>query len=271
MTDDPIQLGNREAAANWAAAGRAYERFSEDLGEATLHCIHRLAPAPGERVLDVAAGTGWGTRRVAARGARVHGVDFGDDLVAAARALAAEQGLEIEFSTAEAENLPFEEASFDLVMSTFGVMFATDPEAAAAELARVCRPGGRLGLATWSPDGTVAAMAREVMAPYRPPPPDPAPPSPFLWGDRARVSALLGAAFELRFEDGCTVVREPSGEAVWRMWSQAHGPTVALLRTLSPERGAAFERDFVAFHERYRGALGIAMPRDYLVTIGVRK
>lgn len=271
MGDNRIKSHNEKPAASWASAGRAYEKFSEYLGEAIQMCIDRLDPQPGERVLDVATGTGWVARLIAARGAKVHGIDFGKDLIDAAQTLAAEADLDIQFSTADAEDLPFDDASFDVVISTFGVMFVQRPEAAAGELARVCRPGGRLGLSTWSPDGTIAALVKEVMLPYRPPPPDPPSPSPYLWGKTDRVAELLGSSFDLQFETECTVLRESSGADVWRMWSESHGTTVAALKNLSPERRMDFERDFVAFHEKFRTGSEIAMPRDYLVTLGVRK
>lgn len=271
MGDNRIQPHNKIPAARWASAGRAYERFSEDLGEAIDRCIDDLDPQPGERVLDVATGTGWGARLIAARGAEVHGIDFGEELISAARTLAAEADLDIQFHTFDAEDLPFNDASFDAVISTFGVMFVQRPEAAAGELARVCRPGGRLGLTAWLPDSTIAALVRDVIVPYRPPPPDPPPPSPFLWGKTDRVTELLGTSFHLRFETECTVLRESSGANVWRTWSECHGLTITLLEKLSPERRLDFERDFVAFHEKFQMGSGIAMPRDYLVTLGVRK
>ncbi len=270
MVEDSIQPHNIKPAANWGASGRDYERFSEHFGDAILHCIGRLAPQPGERVLDVATGTGWGARQAARFGAEVHGVDFAGELVEAAGLLAKEAGLEIEFGTGDAENLPFEDASFDVVMSTFGVMFVRRPEAAAGELARVCKSGGRVGLTTWPPDGTIAALTEEVMSRYRPPPPDPPPPSQFAWGKTDRVTELLEPAFELRFETGCSVLREPSGEAIWRLWSDSHGLTISLLKTLSSDRQEQFRADFIAYHEQFRNDVGIAMPRDYLVTIGVR-
>lgn len=262
---------NERLAANWAAAGRDYEKFSEDLGDAIVHCIRRLAPTSDERVLDVATGTGWGARLVARRGAEVHGIDFGKDLIEAARALAQEEHLSMEFSTADAEALPFDDASFDVVMSTFGVMFVQRPEAAAQEMARVCRPGGRIGLTSWPPDCTIAKLVKDVFTRYRPPPPDPPPPSQFLWGMRTRVEELLGDTFDLKFEDGCTILREPSGDDVWRLWAKSHGLTTQLLGNLADERAEQLRADFVAFHEGFRTELGITMPRDYLLTIGVRK
>ena len=177
----------------------------------------------------------------------------------------------MEFSTADAESLPFDDGSFDVVMSTFGVMFVQRPEAAAREIARVCRPVGRIGLTSWPPDCTIAQLVKDVFTPYRPPPPDPPPPSQFLWGLRERVAELFGDAFDLKFEDGCTILREPSGDDVWQPWAEGHGLTVQLLQNISKERGTQLQSDFVDFHERFRDDLGITMPRDYLFTIGVRK
>ena len=271
MVEETIEPHNIKPAANWGAAGRNYEKFSEHFGDAILHCIGRLAPRPGERILDLATGTGWGARQIALYCAKVHGIDFATELIESARLLAKEAETEIEFSTAAADSLPFEDASFDVAISTFGVMFVRRPEAAARELARVCKPGGRLGLTTWPPDGTIAGLTKEVMLRYRPAPPDPPPPSQFAWGEPDRVKELLAPAFELRFETGCSVLREPTGEDIWRMWSDSHGLTISMLKALPSDRRERFRDDFIAYHERFRNDVGIAMPRDYLVTIGVRK
>lgn len=106
---------------------------------------------------------------------------------------------------------------------------------------------------------------------YRPPPSDPPPPSPYAWGSEARLNELLGSSFNLRFEAGCTVLREPDGETVWELWEKTHGLTVTTLKSLDDESQSAFKQSFIKFHERYRTDLGIAMPRDYLVVIGTRR
>ena len=270
MASQGIQPHNLKPAATWNAGGKDYERISETIADSIEHCVIRLAPRPGERVLDVATGTGWTARRVAARGATVTGVDLGTDLIEAAKTAAAESRFHIDFRVGDAEKLPFEDQSFDAVISTCGVMFVSDPKAAAAELARVCRKGGRLGLTTWPADGTIAGLFK-VMKPYMPAPPSSPPPSPFEWGSQENVRQLLSAAFDLRFETGTTVLLEPSGLAVWELFVTGYGPTKSLAANLDPERRESLKRDFIAYHESFKTDLGVAMPRDYLVTIGIRK
>lgn len=265
-----IQSHNQKAAAMWDSAGAHYDQISQTIADVIEHCVIRLAPKPGEHVLDVATGTGWAARRIAARGAQVTGIDLGSDLIEAARGLAAAAQLPIDFQVADAEALPFENKTFDAVISTFGVMFVSRPEAAADELARVCKPGGRLALATWSPDSAIAGLFK-VMKPYMPPPASPAPPSPFEWGSQERVQQLLGNSFDLRFETGTTVLRAPDGEAVWELFLSGYGPTKALASTLDSQRHEDLKRDFIAYHDGFRNELGVAMPRDYLVTVGIRK
>lgn len=257
-------------AAVWNKGGRGYDRISETIADSIEHCVNRLQPRPGERILDLATGTGWAARRLAARGATVVAVDFAEDLLDGARALADAARLEIDFRPGNAERLDFPEASFDAVISTCGVMFVRNHEAAASELARVCRPGGRIALTTWPAHSTVAGLF-DVMRPYLPDPPSPPPPSPFEWGRRERIVALLSDGFDLRFETGTSVLREPDAETVWTLFSTCYGPTRTLAERLPPDRLDALKRDFVAYHERFRNDLGIALPREYLLTVGVRR
>jgi SAM-dependent methyltransferase len=257
---------NERAAATWGSGGLHYERLSESVLDALTHVVSRIAPQPGERFLDVATGTGLTARLLASRGATVIGADFAAGLIEAAKALAPH----IDFQIADAEALPFEDSSFDGVTSTFGVMFVAQPEIAAREMARVCKNGGRLGLATWAAEGTVTGLFETIRA-YMPPPPANPPPSPFDWGRHERVRELLGNAFELRFETGTTTLRMPSGEFFWDLWVNGFGPAKALAASCGPERREQLKQEVIAFHERYRNDLGIAMPRDYLVTIGYRR
>lgn len=269
MSEHTIQQHNLRAAAIWNSGGADYDRISRTIADAIEHCVIRLNPQSQEHIIDVATGTGWTARRVAARGSQVTGVDIGADLIEAAKICAHAEQLKIEFQLGDAELLPFENKTFDAVISTFGVMFVSNPEAAAMELSRICKPGGRIALATWPPDGTIAGLFK-VMKPYMAVPASP-PPSPFEWGKRERVQQLLGPSFDLRFETGTTVLRETDGEAAWNLFVTGYGPTKALAATLEPDRLEALKRDFIAYHDQYRTELGIAMPRDYLVTVGVRK
>jgi len=264
-----VQPHNERAAAVWSTGGKAYDEISRGIADSIEHCVMRLNPRPGERILDLSTGTGWTSRVVARRGARVVGVDIASELLAAARANAEAERLPIEYQLGDAENLPFGDGAFDAVVSTVGVMFASRPEAAAAEIARVCRKGGRIALTTWTPDSSVYKMF-EVMRRYMPPPPSPAPRSPFEWGKTDRIVELLGGAFSLRFEKAVSYYREPSEEAAWITFSTGYGPTRSLVNSLDAERQAALHDDFTAFHARYPTELGICVPRDYLLTIGVR-
>ena len=259
---------NEKAAATWGSGGLDYDRVSESISDSIEHVLNRLDVRPGERALDLATGTGWTARRLAQKGARVVGVDIGEGVIEAARRLARQANLDVEFAVGDAEQTGLPDASFDVITSTCGVMFASRPEAVAKELARLCRPGGRIGLTTWPPSGTIAQMF-QMMRPYMPPPPSPAPPSPFEWGRPERVSELLGGDFDLRFETGTTVLRMPSGERVWEVFSTGYGPTKMLHQTT--DRKDDLRRDFIALHEAHRTDLGIAMPRDYLVVVGTRR
>lgn len=264
-----IQQHNQRPAAVWSSGGKEYDQISRGIADAIEHCVLRLNPQPGERILDLSTGTGWTSRVVARRGAKVIGVDIASDLLDAARAKAEAERLPIEYEIGDAEDLPFETGMFDAVVSTFGVMFASRPEAAAAELARVCRKGGRIALTTWLSDSNVYKMFA-VMKRYMPASPNPAPQSPFEWGRTERIQELLGGDFQLRFEKGVSYYREPSGEAAWDTFSKGYGPTRMLADSLDPERRAALRQDFTAFHASFSTEMGICVPREYWVTIGVR-
>lgn len=261
-----IRPHNERAAATWGATGAEYDKFSDSILDSLAHIVDRLQPRPGEHFLDIATCTGQTARRLARSGAHVVGIDFSRVMIEAAQGLAPH----IEFRVADAEELPFDDASFDGVTSTFGVMFAARPEDAAREIGRVINKGGRLGLATWLSGGTIEAMF-QVLQPYMPPPPPNPPPSPFEWGKPERLKALFGDAFDLKFEQGTTVCRLSSGKAVWETFVSGFGPTKMLVANCPAERRPALENDFMAFMEKYRGEIGISWPREYLVTVGVRR
>src|SRR5262245_6067225 len=188
---DQVLAHHKSAATMWGRGGKAYDEVSFVISDALAHAAQRLNARAGEHILDVATGTGWSARNVVRAGAAATGVDISDELLAAAHELSAHVRPAIEFRRADAERLPFDDGAFDGIISTFGVMFASDQARAAAELARVCRPGGRLVLTTWAPAGAVAEFFG-VIAAY-----SDAPPvrwSPLAWGDPAHVEGLLGEA-----------------------------------------------------------------------------
>ena len=269
-SESAIQPHNQRSASVWSSGGAAYEEISRQIAGALDHCVRRLDPKPGERILDLATGTGWTARLLAARGARVTGLDIAANLIAAAKAAVQTRGVPIAYEVGDAESLRYADATFDAVSSTFGVMFVSRPEAAAAEIARVCRKGGRIALTTWLPDSSVFEMFR-IMRAHMPPPPQPAPPSPFAWGNRDRITELFGAAFDLAFEEGEAIYYDRDGEAAWDAFVTGYGPTKVLAASLDPHARANLKRDFVAFYNHYKSPLGIRVPRQYLLTVGTRR
>jgi SAM-dependent methyltransferase len=260
-----IQPHNERAASVWSSGGRDYEEIIRGVYDGIDTTVARLNPHPGERILDVATGTGITARACARRGADVTAMDIAAGLLDAARDLSG--GLSIDYRLGDAEALPATDASFDAVISTFGVMFVSRPEAAASELARVCKHGGRLALATWTTDGAIADMFA-VMRPYMAAPPAV---SPFDWGRRERLEELLGGAFDLTITTETSHYVETGGEAAWNTFVTGYGPTRMLAASLDEERRVALKGDFVAFHERFREGQGIHVPRTYVVTLGIRR
>jgi SAM-dependent methyltransferase len=224
---------------------------------------------PGERWLDVAAGTGEVALPAAKRGASVTALDLAPELIETARDRARESGVAVAFDVGDAERLPYPDGSFDVVSSAFGVMFAPDQRAAATELARVCRPGGRLALLTWHPSRGVAEFFK-VMAPYMPAPPEGVG-NPFAWGDRDHLAELLGDAFELRYQEGDCPQPGRSAAEIWELFPNAYGPTKALADTLATERRAALRRDWLAYFDQFRNGGGVSQPRPYLLVLGTRR
>jgi SAM-dependent methyltransferase len=229
-----------------------------------------LAVSAGERLLDIGAGTGELALRAATRGARVVAVDLAPGMVESVRERAAAAGVAVEAQVADAERLPYDDASFDVVASSFGVIFAPDQHAAADELARVCRSGGRLGLAGWAPGSGTELLYRAGASFQRRPPPGAA--DPFAWGRADHVTALLGDAFELRFVEGDAPQRGSSPEALWELMSNAFGPTRTLAASLPPDRRDELRDAYLEIFERYRyGSSQVRLPRLYLLTLGTRR
>jgi SAM-dependent methyltransferase len=260
------------AVASWKAEqARVWGDASwQNVAERVLSPVHdqlvaRLAPHKGERWLDLATGTGAVALRAARAGARVTAQDLAPALVETARRLATKQGLEVRFDLGDAERLPYPDASFDVVSSAHGVVFATDHSAVASELARVCRPGGRLGLSYWRPNPGLARLMDRVGY-RRPATAD----SPRDWGRPEYVRKLLARDFELHFVEGICLWVAESGEAAWQLFISSDGPAKAGIAALSPSERTALHRDWVHFFERHRENDRVSVPRPYLLIVGRR-
>ena len=244
-----------------------YQRITETLVDIHELVIERLQPAPGDRWLDLACGTGAIAERAAAAGAKVTGIDLAPVLIETAKERATELGLDIDYQVGDVEQLDLPDASYDKVSSTCGVMFAPDHPACAREIARVTSAGGRIALANWTPTGGLAKMFK-VMAPYQPAPP---PSSPFDWGDENCVRELLGGDFDLELEEHVSTLRTPSAEDYWELFSTSYGPTKTLADSLG-ERREDLHRDWIEFFEtNYKENGEIVHTREYLLVHGTRR
>jgi len=247
-----------------------YQNITETITDIHEQVLDRLDPQPGETWLDLACGTGAVSERAAQRGAAVTGVDLAPALIETAQERAQEHGLDIDYRVGDCERLELESASFDIVSSTCGVMFAPDHEATAGELARVVKPRGRIALANWTPEGGLAKMFA-MMKPFAPPPPAAAG-SPFAWGDEEHVRELLGEAFDLELERHVSHLRISSGEEYWQLFSSSYGPTRTLAESLEDDRHEEFHRAWVDFFEaNYRSNGEIDHDREWLLVYGTRR
>jgi SAM-dependent methyltransferase len=219
----------------------------------------------GDRVLDVAAGTGNAAVPAALTGAEVVASDLTPELFVAGRQFAARNGVEITWEEGDAEALPYDDDSFDVVLSCVGVMFAPHHQLAADELLRVCRPGGRIGLLSWTPTGFVGELFR-TMKPYAPPPPPGAQPAP-LWGDEDHVRALLGDRVTDVVAKRQTLTSDlfASPEAWKDYWKTVYGPTIAVYRHVGddPQEVAALDADLTALATRYDRGTGSTTVMDW--------
>lgn len=231
----PFDPAAERTRAVWASGEFGHIAAGYASGAAAF--VDRLALTRGETVLDVACGTGNLTIPAARRGARVTGLDIAPNLLEAARTAAAEAGLDIRFDLGNAEALPYADESFDTAMSMFGVMFTARPERALAELVRVTRPGGRIALATWVPQGFIGAMLRAHRA-LVPPPAGTA--SPLAWGDEAEMRERLGAHAsaigDVIFEARTITLAWPlTPRGVVELFRETYGPSVQTFRALDAQ------------------------------------
>ncbi len=219
----------------------------------------------GSSVLDVAAGNGNATLAAARRFAHVTSTDYVDTLLARGRERAAAERLTVSFQEADAEALPFADGAFDVALSTFGVMFTPNQEKAASELARVVRPGGRIGLANWTPDGFIGQLLKIVGA-HMPPPAGIKPPT--LWGTRARLEDLFpGHRIDITPQTFSFRYRSP--EHWLDVFRTYYGPTNRAFAALDGEKGTALEADILELLERsnWGGNGTLVIPADYLEVV----
>jgi ubiquinone/menaquinone biosynthesis C-methylase UbiE len=244
------------AADTWS--GASYERLAETYAPIHDRVVEALAIEPGARVLDVACGTGGVALRAAGAGADVVGIDISADQLAKALRAAEAVGLASRFDEGDCQELPYADAEFDAVASAFGAIFAADHERTAAELARVCRPGGRLAMTAWQKDAwsdlhakagrtfSHEADARE-------------------WSEETRVRTLLGDAFELELQSGEWRIEAPSGEELWELVSTSMPPLRAWLAEQSDETRVRAEGVYLDFL-----APGV-LERKYVLVLGTRR
>lgn len=246
MTDPTATLDVQQVAAKHRAMWA-----SGDYPKLAVELVAPLGPVlveatgigPGDRVLDVAAGTGNASIPAAETGATVVASDLVPDLLEHGRRLAAERGVELEWREANAHELPFGDNEFDVVMSCIGVMFAPFHQLAARELVRVCKPGGRIGLISWTPEGHIGQLWA-TMKPYAPPPPTGAQPPP-LWGAEDHVRALLGdGVTDVVMERRMLTVDTFADGAEFRdYFKNLYGPTIAVYRNIEGDAARVAELD----------------------------
>lgn len=265
---DLAAVKTRQRAAwstgNYAVVGTTLQIVGENLCEA-------LDLRSGECVLDVAAGNGNATLAAARRWCEVISTDYVAKLLESGRARAQAEGHAIRFQEADAECLPFADASFDVVMSTFGVMFTPDQERAAGELMRVCKHGGRIGLASWTPDSFIGKVFKTI-GQYIPPIPGVR--SPALWGTKARLEELFGkAAREIRTTIRPFTFRYGSPEHWIEVFRTYYGPISKTYLALDSVQQAAFTRDLLALmaHDNCSGDGTLVLPSDYLEVVIERR
>ena len=252
------------SSGDYATVGTTLQIVGETLCEA-------LDLRAGQKVLDVAAGNGNVTLAAARRWCEVVSTDYVPALLERGRERAAAERLAIEFREADAEALPFADASFDAVVSTFGVMFTADQDKAAAELIRVCKPGGKIGLANWTPDGFIGQLFKTI-GKYMPPPAGVK--SPALWGTGARITEFFGAqATSIQLEQRDFVFRYRSAQHWLDVFKSYYGPLLKTFGALDPETRTALTDDLFELIKRFNrsGDKTMVVPSEYLEVVVIRQ
>jgi ubiquinone/menaquinone biosynthesis C-methylase UbiE len=253
----------------WASGN--YTRIGNTLvimGELLCEAVNVHAD---DKVLDIATGSGNTAISAARRFCEVTAIDYVPELIDYARKRAEVEGVEITFEVGDAEDLPYPDASFDVVLSTLGVMFAPDQEKAAKELLRVCRPGGKIGLANWTPDGFIGNMFR-THGKHVPPPPGIKPPP--LWGTEERLRELLGEGISsLETTRRSYVFRYPSAEYFVEYFREYYGPTLRAFEALDASGRDALARDLEELLEHWNtsGDQTLVVPSDYLEVVATKR
>jgi len=252
------------SAGDYAVVGTTLQIVGESLCEALdLHA--------GERVLDVAAGNGNATLAAARRWCDVTSSDYVPTLLERGRARAGAEGLPVKFEQADAENLPYKDSSFDVVMSTFGVMFTPDQDKAAAEMVRACKPGGRIGLANWTPGSFIGELFK-LMGGYLPPAAGVK--SPALWGTEARLREIFGNRLDtISIEYKNFVFRYHSAAHWLEVFRTFYGPMQKSFAALDAEKQERLAADLIALAERFNRATDgtLVAPSEYIEVVIKRK
>jgi ubiquinone/menaquinone biosynthesis C-methylase UbiE len=244
------------ASGEYAIIGTTLQIVGETLCEA-------VDLRSNQRVLDVAAGNGNATLAAARRFAEVVSTDYVGSLLERGRERAKADRLTVTFQEADAEALPFPDASFDVVLSTFGVMFAPNQEQAAAELIRVCRPGGKIGLANWTPEGFIGKLFKTI---GRYAPPTPGVKSPALWGEKAHLETLFGSKATVVTETKHFCFRYKSPMHWVKLFRAYYGPVLKTFAAIDLEARAALEADLYALLDEFNLAKddALVVPSEYL-------
>ena len=247
------------SSGDYAIVGTTLQIVGEDLCEA-------LDLRPGSKVLDVAAGNGNATLAAARRWCDVTSTDYVRALLNNGRDRAAAERLKVDFREADAENLPFADKSFDVVMSTFGVMFTADQDKAAAEMLRVCRSGGKIGMANWTPEGFIGQLFK-TLGKHVPPPAGVK--SPALWGTRARLEEMFGNAGEIDAQPRMFVFRYRSPEHWLEVFKTFYGPMLKAFAALDAAKQAALRNDLLLLVGQFNRATDgtMAVRSEYLEVV----
>jgi SAM-dependent methyltransferase len=255
--------------ATWASGD--YDQIARGIRSVADHVVRVARIRAGERVLDVACGTGNTALVARARGAEVTGLDLTPELLAVAARREVEEGFcGIEWREGDAEAMPFGDGAFDVVVSSCGLMFAPDAQRVAEEVARVTKPGGRIAIQAWTREGGVGRMFA-VTAKYVPPPPGIT--SPFTWGDEEAVRELFGASMrDVSFERYDCPEFADTPEEIADLFIGRYGPTNRAYHALPPDKAAAFRAELV---DLYRGYVTpadgkVRWGREYIVTLATR-